>query len=158
MYHLLKHSETLHAHTVRLTNSSDGHNKQFIPLNSIARLLFSLDTLVFADRWTAAFTGHSVAKVVSHRHLNSTGLASVPGQPTWDSWWTEWCCDSFSPITSFFPVRMIPPLLHTCLHRNTAHMRRTTRQGFGACRQRSVLVNVGERWVGEYCYVQVVMD
>ena len=30
----------------------------------------------------------------------------------------------FSPITSFFPVRIIPALLHTSLDHNTAHKRR----------------------------------
>ena len=44
----------------------------------------------------------------------------------------------FSPITSFFPVIIIPTLLHTHRHLNTAHVR-TTGQSLGACRQRSIL-------------------
>ena len=76
-------------------NLYDCHNKQIISLNGTDRLVFPLDTLVFAV--------HSMAKVVSHRPFTSRGLASVSGQPIWDSWWTEWCFDRFFSYYFIFP-------------------------------------------------------
>jgi hypothetical protein len=62
----------------------------------------------------------------------------------------------FLPLLRLFPVSIIPLLLHTCLYFNIAHVRGTSEQSLGAFRQRSVLVSVGELWVGKCLYIEVV--
>jgi hypothetical protein len=47
--------------------------------------------------------------------------ALIPGQDTWDLWWTHWHWDRFSSYTSVSPVSIIPPMRPT--HSSIYHRR-----------------------------------
>ena len=40
---------------------------------------------------------------------------NIPGQFMWNLWWIKWHWDSFSHVLQFFPIGIIPPVLHIYL-------------------------------------------
>jgi hypothetical protein len=68
--------------------------------------------------------------------------------------WTKLNCDGFLRIHWFSPVSIIAPLLHTYLHLNTTHTRRTNGRCLWTLEKSNALSDMGEQWT-EWCYRNV---
>jgi hypothetical protein len=56
---------------------------------------------------------NALVKAVPWLRLLVAGPGSIPGQSMWDLWWRKWHWDRVFPrVLRFFPVNLIPPVLH----------------------------------------------
>ena len=72
------------------------------------------------------------------------GPGSISGQPMWD-WWRTKCHwgQVFLRVLRFSPVNIISPVLHTDLHLQVAHTRRTNGRRLKKLPKSNVLSEIG---------------
>ena len=101
-------------------------------------------------RRISCFAGRAMAQAVSSRPPTKVGPCSTPGQCMRRFWWTKWHCDGF--CSSFPPVSVVRPMLHTHLDIHVALTRRTNRWNLGTFQKAMLFWKLEENWIELYLH------